>query len=433
MNILEFLTPNAVSRPEAQSQRGAASDANGVSNGSALSQEPSFNGLLDSLSAKNSAETFSKGGLPPDGGQERGDLDPESIVDSKGEALRDRSTSSEPSPVSGQSDPHSLVQFLLPFVGQVRSAATDAGGARSTADPGSGPSRSMLLNDEWTASEMPDLQGGAGFKAKVLHQEAHFKPVLPSALSPETGKHNTTGRAGIDTRGIGVSLTGAASSGIAEASEADTLLTRAVGSGAKPDSATMEIASGDSERISGVSVYQQVADAVSSKLTDTAVEPEVHSSSAIAASPSIVLKPSEGVLRVLSIQLHPVELGVVTVKMRLSNDQLEMEIHTPSEETADILRRDVDKLSGLLRTSGYRADLVTIHVMRVDPAQQESSIRQGEPWNTQPQSNGFQQGQSGQHDGSRRSLSEQGETSLQVRGNAEREGGGGHAASGIYL
>ena len=73
-----------------------------------------------------------------------------------------------------------------------------------------------------------------------------------------------------------------------------------------------------------------------------------------------VARASGGVLRVLSLQLNPVELGLVTIKMRLSGDSLEMELQVEKQETAELLKNDAEKLSSLLRTSGYRPDVINI-------------------------------------------------------------------------
>ena len=73
-----------------------------------------------------------------------------------------------------------------------------------------------------------------------------------------------------------------------------------------------------------------------------------------------VARASGGVLRVLSLQLNPVELGLVTVKMRLSGDSLEMELQVEKPETAELLKNDAEILSGLLRASGYRPDVINI-------------------------------------------------------------------------
>ncbi|MBD2745541.1 flagellar hook-length control protein FliK [Microvirga sp. BT688] len=99
-----------------------------------------------------------------------------------------------------------------------------------------------------------------------------------------------------------------------------------------------------------------------------------------------VARASGGVLRVLSLQLNPVELGLVTIKMRLSGDSLEMELQVEKQETAELLRNDAEKLSSLLRTSGYRPDVINIQTaestshdrnsfQRMQPGSQEQSFQ----------------------------------------------------------
>ncbi len=99
-----------------------------------------------------------------------------------------------------------------------------------------------------------------------------------------------------------------------------------------------------------------------------------------------VARASGGVLRVLSLQLNPVELGLVTIKMRLSGDSLEMELQVEKQETAELLRNDAKKLSSLLRTSGYRPDVITIQTaestshdrnsfQRMQPGSQDQSFQ----------------------------------------------------------
>ena len=89
-------------------------------------------------------------------------------------------------------------------------------------------------------------------------------------------------------------------------------------------------------------------------------EPQVASFQGDGVNRVAIARASGGVLRVLNLQLNPVELGLVTIKMRLAGDSLEMELQVEKEETAELLRNDAEKLSGLLRTSGYRPDVITI-------------------------------------------------------------------------
>ncbi|MCJ2083926.1 flagellar hook-length control protein FliK [Methylobacterium sp. J-090] len=95
---------------------------------------------------------------------------------------------------------------------------------------------------------------------------------------------------------------------------------------------------------------RQVAEAVAAELARPA-----STASAAAATPG-----TEGPLRLLTIQLRPMDLGTVLVRMRLRDGQLEMTLHASREETAALLRQDGTLLTDLLRSSGYQPDSVTI-------------------------------------------------------------------------
>lgn len=69
---------------------------------------------------------------------------------------------------------------------------------------------------------------------------------------------------------------------------------------------------------------------------------------------------AEGPLRILTLQLRPMDLGTVLVRMRLRDGQLELHLQASREETAALLRRDGELLTGLLRGAGYQADGATI-------------------------------------------------------------------------
>ncbi|MCJ2036247.1 flagellar hook-length control protein FliK [Methylobacterium sp. J-068] len=68
----------------------------------------------------------------------------------------------------------------------------------------------------------------------------------------------------------------------------------------------------------------------------------------------------DGPLRLLTLQLHPADLGVVLVRMRLRDGQLEMNLHASREETATLLRAGGEVLNDLLRQGGYQPERVTI-------------------------------------------------------------------------
>lgn len=98
------------------------------------------------------------------------------------------------------------------------------------------------------------------------------------------------------------------------------------------------------------SPLRQIVDAISAQLP-----------AAPAAQARPIPVPSEaGPLKILTLQLHPAELGSVLVRMRLQDGRLEMSLRTSREETAERLRKEGDLLSGLLREAGYEPEAVTI-------------------------------------------------------------------------
>ncbi|RTL72435.1 MAG: flagellar hook-length control protein FliK [Hyphomicrobiales bacterium] len=71
-------------------------------------------------------------------------------------------------------------------------------------------------------------------------------------------------------------------------------------------------------------------------------------------------------VRVLSINLHPEELGSVTVRMTLVRDALEVQIEAEHHSTARMLQTDSDALSDMLRSAGIQVDGVTVRAAAPD-------------------------------------------------------------------
>lgn len=71
-------------------------------------------------------------------------------------------------------------------------------------------------------------------------------------------------------------------------------------------------------------------------------------------------------VRVLSINLHPEDLGSVTVRMTLVRDALEVQIEAEHPSTARMLQSDSDALSDMLRSSGIQLDGVTVRAASSD-------------------------------------------------------------------
>jgi hypothetical protein len=147
---------------------------------------------------------------------------------------------------------------------------------------------------------------------------------------------------------------------------------------------------------------------------------------------SISIKASESALRVLNLQLHPAELGTVTVKMKLAGDALEMELHVEKEETAQLLRHDSEKLSALLRGSGYRPDVVSIQV--TDSAIPDRSSTPKMQTDMQFQGQSFSQDGASQDERSRNREESYVSTRSEQNKGAESDSALGHLnRGGVYL
>ncbi|MEE7456979.1 flagellar hook-length control protein FliK [Methylorubrum populi] len=128
------------------------------------------------------------------------------------------------------------------------------------------------------------------------------------------------------------------------------------------------------------SPLRQIVDAISAQLP-----------AAPAALARLIPVPGEaGPLKILTLQLHPAELGSVLVRMRLQDGRLEMNLRTSREETAERLRKEGDLLSGLLREAGYEPEAVTI---------QGGGTGSGESGPRGQGFGAFAESQGGQHDG----------------------------------
>ncbi|AMB43693.1 flagellar hook-length control protein FliK [Methylobacterium sp. AMS5] len=102
------------------------------------------------------------------------------------------------------------------------------------------------------------------------------------------------------------------------------------------------------------SPLRQIVDAVAAQL------PAAPAAMATQSARPVPASTEAGPLKILTLQLHPADLGSVLVRMRLQDGRLEMSLRTSREETAERLRKEGDLLSGLLREAGYEPEAVTI-------------------------------------------------------------------------
>jgi flagellar hook-length control protein FliK len=68
------------------------------------------------------------------------------------------------------------------------------------------------------------------------------------------------------------------------------------------------------------------------------------------------------VLKTLEIQLTPHELGTVKVSLRMVGENVEVTLATSKAQTAELLKQDRQLLDQMLRTTGFKADTISIQV-----------------------------------------------------------------------
>lgn len=127
-----------------------------------------------------------------------------------------------------------------------------------------------------------------------------------------------------------------------------------------------------------------------------------------------------GPLRLLDIQLHPADLGTVTVRMRMSDSGLEVRLSADNAETARMLRNDHVKLADMLAAEGVEEARVSV----VDAADQAGAWARFE---TLPRQTSLQFGAEG---GEENPASDQGagdRSSRKDHDEDEAASGGGHS------
>lgn len=182
------------------------------------------------------------------------------------------------------------------------------------------------------------------------------------------------------------------------------------------------------EPVARLSPVQQIATAIGDELV-TVAEPAPTEATSQAAEPS---RHSNGPLKVLHVKLEPEDLGAVVLKMRLVDKSLELEVVASRQETADLLAKDRDTLTRVLRGSGYTADVIAITTSTApDNGQMTGDNRAG----AQP-SSGQPGAQAGGNHGSNDSAGSGGRPSARpqpIEGATHEESGTGRSGGDLYL
>lgn len=365
MSPIDFL-PRNLTRPVDAPALRDASGGSETSEGNGLLPEEGFESLLEGLTGQHQAE----------GGKAQSSENTDILL-----ASTENNVAAGAMPdVAGSV--FMLLEGLLPrALPQSGSAASEGQGQPS------GDSLLPILHDFQQSQDGPDLiKSSPRLLVSVQHQETHFRPVLegsdtslpvesnqdagtgldisPGVLSKDkagnvvaSGAQNRSGDFGARNPATPPAVaTPPDEEGAAVEAQAET---QPVEKAQVLKSTSNEVAHADPQSLPPATIHR-LAQALGAEVRAMAAEASLHSSSADRTPKTITIKASESALRVLNLQLHPAELGTVTVKMKLAGDTLEMELHVEREETAQLLRHDSEKLSALLRGSGYRPDVISI-------------------------------------------------------------------------
>jgi hypothetical protein len=268
-------------------------------------------------------------------------------------------------------------------------AAADAGAAVSPAPPRAGKARSE-----------GDSRDGSGGNARKP------APVAGAASLPETAR--------------------AAAPGIRASGGDDTGDEPDIADGDDGGKASAGARRGDQQPAAGkVSVIgQQAAPApaalqlgvnASAVVAAIAGERGLHSAGASALQSALAFRDAQP-MRSLKIEMHPAELGTVTVNLRTSGGQMSVELRVENHDAYERLSADSDAIVQSLRSLGYDIDRVSIQqpqaaattVARAEHnaagggfSRDASSFQSGSSGNGSERSAGQNNGQGSRNDGGR--------------------------------
>jgi flagellar hook-length control protein FliK len=352
----------------------------------------------------------------------------------------------------------SILENLLPRI--LTPAAHGDGVDLGQSGASLGSSHLPLLQQEASAPGPGNSGLGSKLEVSVQNQETHFKPIVEGLNHTSTEPGSSVAPEEIGSATVNLPASQAkGSSAWDRISDADSSLTQAlsdmavkaeaaerhkeqetvgnVSSERATDRGELQkqvIASGTKGDAASLppSTFQHLAESIIEDIKGVS-EPQQPSFQQDGLNRIATARASAGVLRVLDLQLRPAELGLVTIRMRLAGDSIEMEIEAQSEDTAELLRNDAEKLSSLLRVSGYRPDV--INIQSTDAISHDRSTFQRSQQSPQTQSQSFDQGaaagqgnpsrhQDGRYSGGGPDLQNDGKEGLPS---------GGSRSGGIYL
>jgi chemotaxis protein MotD len=200
--------------------------------------------------------------------------------------------------------------------------------------PGRGVPQAAQGNSPGTAS-----QNTAG-QQTLLAQNAANSAQIAAGEAAKTGTSSLFAQFGIEPERVGEGATGSAAA-------RNALPVEAAG--------TVKVLRQETHFAPNMrlSPAQQVGEQIATALKDMPVDTG-------RTQGGLTHKAEGPVLKTLEIQLTPHELGTVKVSLRMVGENVEVTLATSKAQTAELLKQDRQLLDQMLRTTGFKADAITI-------------------------------------------------------------------------
>lgn len=134
---------------------------------------------------------------------------------------------------------------------------------------------------------------------------------------------------------------------------------------------------------------------------------------------------SEGVVKVLNLELKPANLGAVTVRMSLKDNVISLHLEAQSAETRALIEREQAKLTSALSAAGYSVETIT--AVQSDSARPAGVATVGDPGSASFQEPG------NQNQGASNFSSDERSGRPSAGSDRDRSGGGGNDDSAATL
>lgn len=132
-------------------------------------------------------------------------------------------------------------------------------------------------------------------------------------------------------------------------------------------------------------------------------------------------------MRILKIQLHPLELGVVTARLSLQGGEMSVELQTETREAASKLAMDSNEIAKALRGLGIEIDRVTVTQSTSNQTQSQGQQNQQSAFERSGERFGSESGESDRQNGQRGANNGAGGFE------GERNAGVSQSSRGVYI